>query len=110
MSDRMTSALTAVLCPVKNYLNLYVTQAMETAGKYVDNMVKNPTEEKFRSINVENAAFQRLVGSKPGGMNMMLALGFTETDGKLTMQDFDVKWLEVAAAELQTAGKRMTFY
>jgi hypothetical protein len=76
----------------------------------LDNILKNPTEEKFRSINVENAAFQRLIGSKPGGMNMMLALGFTEADGKLTMPVVEAEWLEKAQTELQTAAKRMTFY
>eukprot|EP00281_Chroomonas_sp_CCMP1168_P012326 CAMPEP_0206280562 /NCGR_PEP_ID=MMETSP0047_2-20121206/38646_1 /ASSEMBLY_ACC=CAM_ASM_000192 /TAXON_ID=195065 /ORGANISM="Chroomonas mesostigmatica_cf, Strain CCMP1168" /LENGTH=396 /DNA_ID=CAMNT_0053710635 /DNA_START=45 /DNA_END=1235 /DNA_ORIENTATION=+ len=85
-------------------------KAMETAGKYVDNIVKNPTEEKFRSINLENAAFQRLVGSKPGGLPMMHAMGFVEADGKLTIPEVDLKWFEIASGELQAAIKRGPFY
>ena len=51
-------------------------------NKYVENIMKSPTEEKFRAINLENAAFQRLVGGKKGGMEMMLAIGFVEADSK----------------------------
>jgi len=86
------------------------SKAIETSGKYVDNICKNPTEEKFRSINLENAAFQRLVGGKKGGLELMKALGFAEEGGKLTLPELDAKWLEVARAELESAGKKMTFY
>lgn len=86
------------------------TKAVETANKYVENIMKSPTEEKFRAINLENAAFQRLVGGKKGGMEMMRAIGFVEADSKLKMDEPDAKWLEVASGELQTAAKRGPFY
>ena len=87
------------------------TKALETANKYVENILKNPSEDKFRSINIENAAFQRLVGSKPGGMAMMEALGFQTVDGKLTLPSpLETAWLEAASSELQLAAKRGPFY
>ncbi|KAJ1473647.1 hypothetical protein T484DRAFT_3322668 [Baffinella frigidus] len=87
------------------------TKAIETANKYVENMVKNPTEEKFRSINAENAAFQRIIATRTGGMAMMEALGFETADGKLSMPaPLDTAWLEAASAELQLAAKRGPFY
>mmetsp|Transcript_38381 Transcript_38381/g.96141 ORF Transcript_38381/g.96141 Transcript_38381/m.96141 type:complete len:396 (-) Transcript_38381:408-1595(-) len=86
------------------------TVVMETAGKYVENIAKNPTEEKFRAINLENAAFQRRVASKKGGLALMTALGFVEEEGKLLLKEVDDKWLEMAKAEIDTACKRMTFY
>lgn len=87
------------------------TKALETANKYVENILKNPSEDKFRSINIENAAFQRLVGSKPGGMAMMEALGFQTVDGKLTLPvPLETAWLEAASSELQLAAKRGPFY
>eukprot|EP00282_Hemiselmis_andersenii_P011305 CAMPEP_0114124242 /NCGR_PEP_ID=MMETSP0043_2-20121206/8677_1 /TAXON_ID=464988 /ORGANISM="Hemiselmis andersenii, Strain CCMP644" /LENGTH=382 /DNA_ID=CAMNT_0001217117 /DNA_START=162 /DNA_END=1310 /DNA_ORIENTATION=+ len=86
------------------------TVVMETAGKYVENIAKNPTEEKFRSINIENAAFQRRVASKKGGLALMKALGFEEEDGKLVLKEVDEQWLALAKAEIETATKRMTFY
>jgi len=86
------------------------TKAMETANKYVENIVNNPTEEKFRAINLENAAFQRLVGAKKGGLAMMTAIGFVEQDGKLALTEIDAEWLKVATGELQVAAKRGPFY
>lgn len=32
--------------------------ALETIGKYVDNLISNPQEEKFRRIRISNKAFQ----------------------------------------------------
>lgn len=86
------------------------TKALETANKYVENIMNNPTEEKFRSINMENAAFQRLVGGKKGGPEVMLAIGFVEQAGKLVMAELDVEWLKVVSGELQVAAKRGPFY
>ena len=86
------------------------TKALETATKYVDNIANNPTEEKFRAINMENAAFQRLVGGKKGGPEMMAAIGFMEEGGKLVMKDIDVEWLKFVSTELQLAAKRGPFY
>lgn len=86
------------------------TKAMETANKYVENMVKNPTEDKFRAINLENAAFQRLVGGKKGGLEMMTSIGFVEQAGKLVITELDVEWLNVATGELLLAAKRGPFY
>ena len=83
---------------------------METANKYVENIANNPTEEKFQSINLENAAFQRLVGGKKGGLEMMTAIGFAESGGKLVISQIDVEWLKIASGELQVAAKRGPFY
>ena len=43
------------------------------AGVYVKNLVANPTEDKFRSINLENAAFQARVGALPAAMQFLAA-------------------------------------
>jgi hypothetical protein len=76
----------------------------------VENIANNPTEQKFRSINVENAAFQRLVGGKKGGPEVMKAIGFVEQDGKLVLPELDVEWMKVVSGELQVAAKRGPFY
>lgn len=94
--DAVRQSLTALRVGVQN--------------KYVENMVNNPTEEKFRAINLENAAFQRLVGGKKGGLEMMTSIGFVEQAGKLVITELDVGWLKVATAELVLAAKRGPFY
>mmetsp|Transcript_14048 Transcript_14048/g.28061 ORF Transcript_14048/g.28061 Transcript_14048/m.28061 type:complete len:409 (+) Transcript_14048:34-1260(+) len=86
------------------------TKAVETANKYVENIIKNPTEDKFRAINLENAAFQRLIGGKKGGMEMMAAIGFKAEDAKLKTDEQDMGWLQAVSTELQTAAKRGPFY
>lgn len=79
-------------------------------NKYVENIANNPAEQKFQSINMENAAFQRLVGGKKGGLEVMKAIGFVEQEGKLVVAEVDVEWLKVVSGELQVAAKRGPFY
>jgi hypothetical protein len=55
-------------------------------------------------------AFQRLLGGKKGGPEVLLAIGFVEQDGKLVVTDLDVEWLKVASGELVVAAKRGPFY
>ena len=55
-------------------------------------------------------AFQRHLGGKKGGPEVLLAIGFVEQDGKLVVTDLDVEWLKVASGELQVAAKRGPFY
>jgi len=86
------------------------TKAMETAVKYAENVLKNPADDKFRAINLDNAAFQRLVGGKRGGVEMMVAVGFAQEDQRLVMPGVDEAWLKAAVEELQLAQRRGTFY
>lgn len=76
----------------------------------MENIANNPSEQKFQSINMENAAFQRLVGGKKGGPEVMKAIGFVEQDGKLVISELDVEWMKVVSGELQVAAKRGPFY
>lgn len=86
------------------------TKAMETAVKYVENVLKNPGDDKFRAINLENAAFQRLVGGKRGGPEMMHAIGFAPQEQRLVLPGVDEPWLKAVVEELQLAQRRGTFY
>ena len=44
--------------------------------QYLDNIVQNPTEEKFRKIRKSNKAFQERVGSMEGTEMFLEACGF----------------------------------
>ena len=44
--------------------------------QYLDNIVQNPTEEKFRKIRKGNKAFQERVGSMEGTDMFLEACGF----------------------------------
>ena len=51
--------------------------------QYLDNIVQNPTEEKFRKIRKSNKAFQDRVGSMEGTDMFLEACGF----GSKTIED-----------------------
>ena len=48
--------------------------------KYLDNISKNPTEEKFRKIKKTNKAFTSKVASQKGTIDFLEAIGWIETD------------------------------
>jgi hypothetical protein len=50
--------------------------ALKTLRRFADNVIGHPREAKYRSVRVGNKGFQRNLGSIPGGIEAMLALGF----------------------------------
>lgn len=51
----------------------------------IDNILSNPSDQKFRIINLENKAFQNRVKSCIGGIQMLKAVGFSESRGQLSL-------------------------
>lgn len=49
---------------------------IETLCKYIDNLLENPGEEKFRRIRCGNKAFQDRVKSVEGGTQFLLCAGY----------------------------------
>ncbi|XP_061093896.1 UBX domain-containing protein 6-like [Conger conger] len=56
-----------------------VKAAVDIISKYLDNVYKNPTEEKYRKIKVRNKVFQEKVNSVDGSREFLQALGFEST-------------------------------
>ncbi|KAI9987709.1 hypothetical protein PInf_023753 [Phytophthora infestans] len=81
--------------------------ALKTLNVYVKNLVEKPEEEKFRIINLENAAFRKRVASLVGGVAFLKSLGYEkdEADGnlKLSVENRDVELLQYARTQLQGA-------
>lgn len=50
----------------------------ETAQIYVNNIIKNNGEEKFRKINLSNKAYQTRIAECFAGRETLEALGYTE--------------------------------
>uniref|UniRef100_A0A5S6R2C5 UBX domain-containing protein n=1 Tax=Trichuris muris TaxID=70415 RepID=A0A5S6R2C5_TRIMR len=44
--------------------------------RYLDNLINNPSEEKFRSIRMANKTFHDKVASLKGGVEFLVAVGF----------------------------------
>ncbi|KAA0712279.1 UBX domain-containing protein 6 [Triplophysa tibetana] len=56
-----------------------VKAAVDIISKYMDNICKNPTEEKYRKIKVSNKVFQEKVSGVEGTREYLQALGFEST-------------------------------
>ncbi|XP_050735790.1 UBX domain-containing protein 6-like [Eriocheir sinensis] len=50
---------------------------IETLCKYIENIVSNPTEEKFRKIRISNKAYQERIDPIEGTKEFLEAAGFT---------------------------------
>jgi len=50
--------------------------ALQTLLKFVSNIMSSPHEERFRSIRLQNDVFQKRLGSRPGGLAALRAMGF----------------------------------
>lgn len=70
----------------------------KTLAAYAGNVAKDPTNEKFLSINLANEAFQKRVGKISGGKIILKALGFDEKteENKMVLQKYDAKLFATA--------------
>uniref|UniRef100_A0A7R9VJY6 UBA domain-containing protein n=1 Tax=Chlamydomonas euryale TaxID=1486919 RepID=A0A7R9VJY6_9CHLO len=59
--------------------------ALSTLLKYIGNVVANPSEDKFRTIKMTNAAFQARVASVDGSVEVLKLAGFEEGPGGETL-------------------------
>ena len=65
---------------------------------------KDPTNERFRKVNVSSAGpFKDRVASVPGGVELLYSVGFEPMYGHLVLQSFDASLLEHALACLEAA-------
>jgi len=69
----LTAALIIYSC---NSPKEKVTVCVETLCKYIDNILKNPGEAKYRKIRMSNKAFQERVASLEGVNDFLIGCGF----------------------------------
>ena len=53
-----------------------VTTCFQTMQKYLANIYKDPTQDKFRNIRLSNSAFQQRVGAFTGSIEALELCGF----------------------------------
>ncbi|XP_065009278.1 uncharacterized protein LOC135639451 [Musa acuminata AAA Group] len=84
-----------------------VKRAFQTLLTYVGNVAKNPNEEKFRKIRLNNPTFQDRVGGLHGGVEFLELCGFEKLeDGEflfLPRDKVDMAVLNSAGSELNSA-------
>ncbi|XP_043705612.1 UBX domain-containing protein 4-like [Telopea speciosissima] len=84
-----------------------VKRAFQTLLTYVGNVAKNPNEEKFRKIRLNNPSFQERVGSVEGRIEFLELCGFEKIEGGeflfLRRDKVGMPVLNTAGAELNSA-------
>ncbi|OMO71021.1 hypothetical protein CCACVL1_18500 [Corchorus capsularis] len=84
-----------------------VKRAFQTLLTYIGNVARNPDEEKFRKIRLNNQAFQDRVGSLKGGVEFFEICGFEKVEGDqflfLSRDKVDMQVLNSAGSELNSA-------
>ncbi|KAK2835762.1 hypothetical protein Q5P01_016246 [Channa striata] len=70
-----------------------VKAAVDIISKYVENICKNPTEEKYRKIKLSNKVFQEKVRSVEGSREFLQALGFTSVVLPVEAQEEEEEFL-----------------
>ncbi|TWW57701.1 UBX domain-containing protein 6 isoform X1 [Takifugu flavidus] len=70
-----------------------VKTAVDIISKYVDNICKNPTEEKYRKIKVGNKVFQEKVHCVEGSREFLQSLGFISVMLPVEGQDEEEEFL-----------------
>ncbi|XP_077390855.1 UBX domain-containing protein 6 isoform X2 [Festucalex cinctus] len=69
-----------------------VKAAVDIISKYVENICKNPSEEKYRKLKLSNKVFQEKVRCVEGSREFLQALGFISTmlpvDGQEEEEEF----------------------
>ncbi|KAF9666115.1 hypothetical protein SADUNF_Sadunf16G0195100 [Salix dunnii] len=84
-----------------------VKRAFQTLLTYIGNVAKNPSEEKFRKIRLNNQTFQDRVGALQGGIRFLELCGFEKIEGDeflfLARDKVDMAVLNSAGSELTSA-------
>ncbi|XP_068449069.1 UBX domain-containing protein 6 [Clinocottus analis] len=70
-----------------------VKAAVEIISKYIENICKNPTEEKYRKIKLSNKVYQEKVRCVEGSREFLEALGFTSIMLPVEGQEEDEEFL-----------------
>mmetsp|Transcript_3726 Transcript_3726/g.9175 ORF Transcript_3726/g.9175 Transcript_3726/m.9175 type:complete len:557 (+) Transcript_3726:193-1863(+) len=72
---------------------------LRTLHRILSNIVQHPTEAKYRQLKTTNAAFQRKCLNHDGARDVLIAAGFVESEGVLTMTPSAQAYPVLTAAE-----------
>ncbi|KAF7634979.1 UBX domain-containing protein [Meloidogyne graminicola] len=74
--------------------------AMDTIKRYLQNIISNPTEQKFKRIKLSNKVYQEKVGPCKGAVEFLIATGFrkglSDSEEFLVMDNTDVERIKQA--------------
>lgn len=92
-----------MLAPLRQALaQLTDMPALQTLQKICDNVVQNPTQDKFRKLRVGNAALKTKLLDRPGALACLAALGFCPSEhepGFLVLAPTAANWDALVAGK-----------
>ena len=74
---------------------------LNTIKVVLANIVKNPTEEKYKKVKTTNPNFQERVGKIPYGLKCLIQVGFKEDGEYLVLDNADVDLLSKIVSYLE---------
>ena len=80
------------------------TTCLKTCQTLINNLIKDPQNEKFQKVNLENKAIEARVGKINGGIMILKGAGFVpseESPGLLVIHNIDMKVLMEASQILK---------
>ena len=102
---QMDSAL-AQLVASENVSTIKV--AIDTLEIYFTNVLRNPTSDRFRSINTNNKAFQQRILGVPGAIDILMEAGFRQQGDQMTMARVDIPLLVSIIDKLKLSRSAIT--
>lgn len=78
--------------------------ALITIGKYVHNILSNPNEAKYRTINLTNKAFVEKVAAATGTSEFLSVIGFSACPSLIGQPPQQIQYLGVDITKLTTAA------
>jgi hypothetical protein len=101
MPSEFLEALTALHQKYKDDDSFGLSTCLSTIRIYLNNIVRNPGEQKFQRINCENVNFQQRIIPFEGAMAVLQACGFHQSDDCLILDPgFDPSRLPDALVKL----------
>ncbi len=83
---------------LSNAPSTVIVEAMITILKYVNNVIANPDEQKYRCINMENRTFEEKIGKMKGSIDFLVSVGFIPVGSTLVL---DGSTLEISKSMIE---------
>ena len=83
---------------LSNAPSTVIVEAMITILKYVNNVIANPDEQKYRCVNMENRTFEEKIGKMKGSIDFLVSVGFIPVGSTLVL---DGSTLEISKSMIE---------
>lgn len=90
-----------LLCQSPKALDILCTSLSRLSGQ--------PTNEKFRKVNVQTGVFAERVANCPGATELLLAIGYEPLHGHLVLQKYDDCFVRSALVALEGAKQTIEY-